>query len=187
MLDPMPPRHDMSWLRSAAQSGARLKYLHFWGHSEAHQGEVGKACLSQWYPAELTIDGLRFPTAEHYMMFRKAKLFDDDETAKRIIEAAGPAAVKALGRGVRGFEEAIWQQHRVSIVVEGNHAKFSQSASLRDFLVGTKQQVLVEASPVDKIWGIGLAADDPHADNPLQWRGLNLLGFALMDVRERLR
>jgi ribA/ribD-fused uncharacterized protein len=95
--------------------------------------------------------------------------------------------VKALGRGVRGFEELIWRQHRVSIVVEGNYAKFSQSEPLRDFLIGTKHRVLVEASPVDKIWGIGLAGDDPRAENPLEWRGLNLLGFALMDVRERLR
>lgn len=183
----MPQQHDLDWLRSAARSGARVKYLHFWGHSEAQQSEVGKACLSQWYPAELTIDGLRFPTAEHYMMFRKAQLFNDAETAERIVEAKGPAAVKALGRGVRGFEESIWRQNRVAIVVEGNYAKFSQSAPLREFLVGTNQRVLVEASPVDKVWGIGLAADDPHADNPLEWRGLNLLGFALMDVRERLR
>ena len=95
--------------------------------------------------------------------------------------------MKALGRGVRGFEEPIWRQNRSSIVIEGNYAKFSQSAALREFLVGTKHRVLVEASPVDKIWGIGLGADDPHAENPLEWRGLNLLGFALMDVRERLR
>ena len=88
---------------------------------------------------------------------------------------------------MRGFQEPIWQQNRVAIVVEGNYAKFSQSGPLRDFLLSTKDRVIVEASPVDEIWGIGLAADDPHADNPLEWRGLNLLGFALMDVRERLR
>jgi ribA/ribD-fused uncharacterized protein len=182
-----PLRHDIDWLRSAALRGARLKYLHFWGHSEPPQSEVGKACLSQWYPSPITVDGLRFPTAEHYMMFRKAQLFNDDDTGSRILTASGPAAVKALGRGVRGFQEPIWRQNRVAIVVEGNYAKFSQSGPLRDFLLGTIDRVIVEASPVDKIWGIGLAADDPHADNPLEWRGLNLLGFALMDVRERLR
>lgn len=187
MLKPVPHQHDVNWLRSAAQSGARLKYVLFWGHSEAQQSEVGKACLSQWYPSPFTLDGLTFPTAEHYMMFRKAQLFNDDETARRILSSSGPEAVKALGRGVRGFQEPIWQQSRVSIVVEGNLAKFSQCAPLRDFLVGTKHRVLVEASPVDKVWGIGLAADDPHAENPLEWRGLNLLGFALMDVREQLR
>jgi hypothetical protein len=121
------------------------------------------------------------------MMFRKAELFNDLETAERILKAGRPAAVKALGRTVRGFQESIWQQNRVAIVVDGNHAKFSQSELLRSFLLGTKQRVLVEASPVDKIWGIGLTADDPRAENPLEWRGLNLLGFALMDVRERLK
>ena len=132
------------------------------------------------------IKGLRFATAEHYMMFRKAQLFNDDETAERILKASSPAAVKALGRAVRGFREPLWQEHRVSIVVDGNQAKFSQSAPLADFLRGTRKRVLVEASPVDKIWGIGLAADDPRADSPHAWRGLNLLGFALMDVRARL-
>jgi len=120
------------------------------------------------------------------MMFRKAQLFHDDETAERILKAGSPAAVKALGRAIRGFQEPLWREHRVSIVVDGNQAKFSQSAPLADFLRGTKKRVLVEASPVDKIWGIGLAADDPHADSPRAWRGLNLLGFALMDVRARL-
>jgi ribA/ribD-fused uncharacterized protein len=121
------------------------------------------------------------------MMFGKARLFGDDETAQRILKASSPAAAKKLGRAVRGFQESTWRQHRVSIVVAGNYAKFSQSAQLRAFLIGTEPRVLVEASPVDKIWGIGLAADSPHADNPLEWRGSNLLGFALMDVRERLK
>ena len=119
------------------------------------------------------------------MMFRKAQLFNDEETAERILRAGSPAAVKALGRAVRGFQDPLWREHRVSIVVDGNQAKFSQSPALGDFLRSTKKRVLVEASPVDKIWGIGLAEDDPRAESPHAWRGLNLLGFALMDVRER--
>ena len=178
--------HDLDSLCSAARSGARLKYVFFWGHTAARPSEVGKECLSQWYPAAFVVDGLRFPSTEHYMMFRKARLFDDEEAAQRILQAPNPGAVKALGRSVRGFQEPTWHQHRVSIAVEGNYAKFSQSAPLRDFLLNTKHGVLVEASPVDRIWGIGLAADDPHVENPLEWRGLNLLGFALMAVRERL-
>jgi len=179
-------QHDLTWLRSVVRSGGRPRYLHFWGHSEPPQTEVGKACLSQWYPAPFTVAGLRFSTAEHYMMFRKAQLFNDEETAERILRAGSPAAVKALGRAVRGFQDPLWREHRVSIVVDGNQAKFSQSPALGDFLRSTKKRVLVEASPVDKIWGIGMAADDPRAESPHAWRGLNLLGFALMDVRERL-
>ncbi|HYP98502.1 MAG TPA: NADAR family protein [Polyangiaceae bacterium] len=186
MTNAIPEQHDLDWLHSTEASGAKLKYLHFWGHSEPPQSAVGKACLSQWYPAPFTIDGNRFSTAEHYMMFRKAQLFADNETAERILCAASPAAVKALGRKVRGFQDALWEQHRVSIVVAGNHAKFSQSPALREFLVGTQRRVLVEASPVDRIWGIGLSVDDPRASHPAQWRGLNLLGFALMDVRAQL-
>jgi ribA/ribD-fused uncharacterized protein len=181
-----PKQHDLNWLCAKVRSGARPRYLHFWGHSEQGHSDVGKACLSQWYPAPFTIDGLRFATTEHYMMFRKALLFNDEEAAERILKAGSPGTVKALGRTVRGFQEPLWQAHRVPIVVAGNYAKFSQTTQLAEFLRSTKKRVLVEASPVDKVWGIGLAADDPHADDPLEWRGLNLLGFALMDVRARL-
>jgi len=182
----VPYHHDLDSLRAAARTGARLKYLFFWGHTTPHPTDVGKECLSQWYSAKFVVDGLQFPTAEHYMMFRKATLFCDDAAARDILRAPNPGAAKALGRSVRGFQEATWQENRLSIAVDGNYAKFSQSAPLRQFLLNTKERVLVEASPVDRIWGIGLAVDDPHVENPLEWRGLNLLGFALMDVRERL-
>lgn len=186
MTDPSPQRHDLSWLHTQVQSGARPRYLHFWGHSESPQSDLGKACLSQWYAAPFVIDGRRFATSEQYMMFRKARLFNDDETAERILNAPTPAAVKALGREVRGFQESLWQAQRVAIVVDGNYAKFCQSTRLADFLRSTQHLVLVEASPVDAIWGIGLSAEDPRANDPRAWRGLNLLGFALMDVRTRL-
>jgi len=91
------------------------------------------------------------------------------------------------GERLRIFDEEIWQPHRFALVVAGNHAKFSQNLELAKFLHGTGHDVLVEASPVDRIWGIGLAASDDRATNPAQWRGLNLLGFALMEVRARLR
>lgn len=179
-------QHDLESLRHAVRSGARVKYVFFWGHSPTSRGDIGKECMSQWYPARFEIDGTSFATAEHYMMYRKALLFGDDVAAEQILRAPNPAAVKALGRSVRGFVDSVWAEHRSAIVVDGNHAKFSQSPALRAYLLGTKERVLVEASPVDRVWGIGLAADDEHADNPLMWRGLNLLGFALMTVRERL-
>jgi ribA/ribD-fused uncharacterized protein len=178
--------NDLEAIRDRFRSGARLKFLFFWGHEAARVDQVGKECLSQWYPAAFTVDGLRFPTAEHFMMYRKAKLFNDEQAAADILDAPNPGAAKAIGRAVRGFDQGVWDAQRCNIVVEGNLAKFSQSGGLRDFLVATGKRVLVEASPVDRIWGVGLAADHEQIENPLEWRGLNLLGFALMDVRAQL-
>ncbi|MEM8558252.1 MAG: NADAR family protein [Bacteroidota bacterium] len=173
-------------LQQAVQRGRRFRYLFFWGHKPRSDGQIDKACLSQWYVAPFTVDGQRYPTAEHFMMAEKARLFGDHEIAARVLKAPHPGAAKKLGRQVRGFDEATWQQARFDVVVRGNVAKFEQNEALGDFLRGTKARVLVEASPRDRIWGIGLAADDPRAVKPLAWRGQNLLGFALMGVRSRL-
>lgn len=121
------------------------------------------------------------------MMAEKARLFGDDEMLQRILEAPSPGAAKKLGGMVRGFEEERWKARRFAIVVAGNEHKFSQNQPLAAFLDTTGAKVLVEASPRDRIWGIGLAKDAPEAQDPLRWRGLNLLGFALMEVRGRLR
>src|SRR5262245_57924159 len=94
--------HDLESLREAVQRGARLKYLSFWGHSASRPDEIGKECLSQWYPARFEVEGVVFPTAEHYMMYRKALLFGDQSCAELILQAPNPGAAKALGRAVRG-------------------------------------------------------------------------------------
>ena len=174
-------------LRAQADSGPRLKYLLFWGHKPERDGQIGAGCLSQWWPAEFTVEGVQFRTAEHYMMWRKAMLFGDPESAERIVAAGHPRQAKMLGRGVAGFDNDVWVAERSGIVVEASVAKFGQHAELREFLLGTGARVLVEASPTDRIWGIGLAASDDRAIDPTQWRGLNLLGFALMRAREILR
>jgi ribA/ribD-fused uncharacterized protein len=96
-------------------------------------------------------------------------------------------AAKALGREVAGFDNEKWERHLFDIVLDGNLEKFRQHRGLRKFLLGTGDQVLVEASPVDRIWGIGLPREDKRATKPDYWRGLNLPGFALMEVREQLR
>jgi ribA/ribD-fused uncharacterized protein len=178
---------DHKTLQEAIRSGLCPKYLFFWGHRPLPGGEIGKPCLSQWWPASFTIDGLRYPTAEHFMMAEKARLFGDEETRARILKATSPSEAKQFGRGVRGFDESVWEQSRIEFVVRGNLAKFGQNSELNSFLLNTKDHVLVEASPVDRIWGIGLAADDGRVENPEQWQGLNLLGFALMEVRHLLR
>jgi ribA/ribD-fused uncharacterized protein len=174
-------------LRSLIQGGVQPRYLLFWGHRPPAAGGVGQGCLSQWWPAPFTVDGLGYPSAEHFMMAGKALLFGDAETAARIREAPDPGAAKALGRQVRGFSEQRWAERRFDLVVTGNLAKFGQHADLREFLLGTDDRVLVEAAARDRIWGIGLTADDEQAKSPERWPGLNLLGFALMEVRHQLR
>ncbi|GIM97021.1 NADAR family protein [Paractinoplanes toevensis] len=166
--------------------GGRVKYLLFWGHRAQRDGSVGAGCLSQWWPVEFTVDGVLFRSAEHYMMWRKAMLFGDEETAGRIVRAGHPRDAKMLGRGVAGFDEPTWVQQRFPIVVEASRHKFGQHADLRAWLLGTGDRVLVEASPTDRIWGIGLPAADPRATDPARWEGLNLLGFALMRARADL-
>ena len=160
-----------------------MKYLFFWGHRPEPDGRIGKGCLSQWWPAPFTVDGHTYRTAEHWMMWSKAMLFGDSEAAEQILDAVHPHAAKELGRTVRGFDEAVWVERRYGIVVAGSVAKFSQNPELGWFLLGTGDRVLVEASPVDRIWGIGLSASDPAAADPSRWRGLNLLGEALMEAR----
>ncbi|OEV00783.1 hypothetical protein AN217_26625 [Streptomyces qinglanensis] len=168
------------------QSHRPMRFLFFWGNQREADGRIGRGCLSQWWESEFTTEGRVFRSAEHYMMAHKAWLFNDDETAERILAAPHPGAAKTLGRQVKGFEEEAWLEHRYGIVLRGNLAKFSADTELRDFLLKSRDRVLVEASPLDRIWGIGLAADDERASSPSLWRGLNLLGFALMETRSTL-
>ncbi|MFJ3638189.1 NADAR family protein [Streptomyces sp. NPDC090108] len=177
---------DTRTLVEEVRGGGRLKYLHFWGHRPRPDGRTGAGCLSQWWPSPFTVDGVEYATAEHWMMAGKARLFADPEAERRVLAAAHPAEAKKAGRLVRGFDEEVWERERFRIVVEGSVHKFAADDALRDFLLGTGERVLVEASPVDRVWGIGLAASDEAASDPERWRGLNLLGFALMEARERL-
>jgi ribA/ribD-fused uncharacterized protein len=174
-------------LVNEVRAGTRVRYLHFWGHRPQPDGRVGAGCLSQWWPSPFTVDGLTYATAEHWMMAGKARLFGDAEAERQVLAADHPALAKKAGRLVRGFDEAVWERERFRIVVEGGVHKFAAHPALRAFLLGTGTRVLVEASPVDRVWGIGLAAHDEAATDPRRWRGANLLGFALMETRERLR
>ena len=173
-------------LAALVRSGSRLKFVFFWGHTPRVPGRVDQSCLSNWYPARFAVDGITYPTSEHFMMAEKARLFADEEIRSQIIAAKSPGEAKSLGRQVSGFEESVWTRHRFEIVVSGNVAKFDQNEDLGEFLRITGSKVLVESSPRDSIWGIGMRKNDTHADNPLQWKGQNLLGFALMEVRARL-
>lgn len=163
--------------------GEVFDYLYFWSHRGSG---LGPHCLSQWYPAPMRVDGQLYPTAEHFMMAEKARLFGDRAAQAQILAAPNPGAAKELGRKVAGFDEAVWNAERFAIVVRASREKLAQHPDLLAWLRGTQSQVLVESSPYDRIWGIGLTAHEDAARNPNLWRGLNLLGFALMVARDEL-
>lgn len=178
---------DLNTLRKRCKDGESFEYLYFWGHQKAKSGKITKSCFSQWYPSPFLVAEVQYATAEHWMMASKARLFKDDETLAQILETMDPKDAKALGRKVKNFNEVLWKKEARRLVAEGNTAKFGQNAELKEFLLGTGDSILVEASPYDRIWGIGLKEDDERAKYPASWQGQNLLGFALMDVRESLR
>lgn len=151
------------------------KYYFFWNGP-----------FSQWYKSEFTVDGITFVTAEQYMMYEKAKLFNDDEIAELILKTDNPSDQKILGRSVKNFDKDIWEKHAKDIVTKGNIAKFSQNEDLLSFMKTTKDLILVEASPYDRIWGIGLGEDDPDIEDESKWQGTNWLGECLMRAREVL-
>lgn len=161
-------------------------FLFFWGHANRIE-KLAKSCLSQWYPASFIVDGAYYNCAEQYMMAEKARLFGDESVRSQILSEYHPMAIKKLGRKVRNYDDAVWKARRFDVVVEGNMAKFSQNSKLGDFLLETGEKILVEASPNDNVWGIGLDENSVDASCPCKWKGTNLLGFALMEVRDRLR
>ena len=163
------------------------KFLFFWGHQPSKDGTITKTCFSQWWLSSFEVERIMYKTAEHWMMAKKAELFEDQEILEKILECKSPAEAKKLGRKVRNYDDKIWLENRYKIVKQGNFHKFSQNADLKTFLLNTNERVLVEASPVDPIWGIGMAGDHKDVLNPQKWKGLNLLGFTLMEVRDELR
>lgn len=183
----MEQRYHMEWLRQKAGAGENLKFLCFWGHANPRGEASGKFCLSQWYESPFNVGDITYRTAEHWMMAQKAQLFDDQALFQKIVLSQKPGEAKDLGRQIAGFDEQIWNNRRYDIVKQGNIHKFSQNPPLAEFLVNTDPRILVEASPVDTIWGAGLAQDDKAIRNVDTWRGLNLLGFALMEVRDLLK
>ncbi len=180
-------KYSREKLIAVFQMKGRIKYLFFWGHTPNKDGRIGKTCFSQWWKSVFEVNGIKYKTAEHWMMAEKARLFKDDEMLQKIIACNTPAEAKKFGRQVKNFDAAIWNNHKYEIVKKGNIHKFSQNEELKEFLLNTKNRVLVEASPRDRIWGIGMGASNEKAENPMLWRGQNLLGFALMEVRDELK
>jgi len=151
------------------------KYTFFWKKD---------SIFSQWYPCNFNVNNINFNCAEQFMMYRKALLFQDKEAVKRILNSREPEEQKRIGQEVKGYRDDVWIPQREVIVYEGNYAKFTQNPELYMNLMLTQGTILVEASPKDTIWGIGLSADDPRAQDEKSWKGQNLLGKILTKLRE---
>ena len=146
-----------------------------------------KGSLSQWHKSNFTRNYIIFNCCEQYMMFHKACLFLDFATSQKILSTNNPAEQKKLGREIKNFDQSIWDKEKFDIVVQGNYLKFSQNNNLKKILLDTDNLELAEASPYDNIWGIGLDENNPLAWNKETWKGENLLGKALMEVRNKLK
>lgn len=178
--------YNLEALRRSWQAGEKFKFLFFWGHTPAADGRVTESCFSQWWNCRFKVDGVEYTCAEQFMMAEKARMFGDQAMLEAILRAGHPNEMKAFGRAVQGFDKELWDSRCVEIVLRGNMEKFRQNPELRAFLMGTRNRILVEASPRDRIWGIGMGRHNPDAENPMKWRGKNLLGFALSEARDRL-
>ncbi len=178
--------YNLEDLRNAYNAGKAFKYLFFWGHTPTTDGHIAEPCLSQWWICTFCVDGVTYNCAEQFMMAEKARMFRDDEMLEKIMSTTFPKEMKAYGRAVQRFDKDQWDAACYEIVKQGNLAKFSQNPELWSFLKGTRNRILVEASPRDRIWGIGMGKSNPDALCPLKWRGKNLLGFALTEIRDQL-
>ena len=152
------------------------KYYFFWNGP-----------FSQWYISDFVDEkypNITFNCAEQYMMYRKAILMNDNNTADRILDSVIPRFQKSLGRSIRNFDGELWDKHKFDIVVRGNVLKFSQNVILLKEMKKSGDKIFVEASPYDKIWGIGLDENTAKNLSEEKWKGENLLGKALVKARE---
>jgi ribA/ribD-fused uncharacterized protein len=152
------------------------KYVFFWN-----------GIYSQWHKANMTIGKIEYNSCEQYMMHQKALLFGDEETAELIMQEKNPREQKKFGRMVKNFDKSVWEKNCLAIVYEGNLAKFSQNAGLKEEMLSTGNRFFVEASPFDNVWGIGMDENAQGVEDPSYWLGLNLLGQALTLVKNELR
>lgn len=155
------------------------KYVFFWGNSDIY---------SQWHPSKFKCltTGIVFTHAEQYMMYNKAIVFEDNATAEKILKATNPKLQKELGREVKNFNAEKWDAVKYDIVQNACYLKFTQNPDMLAQLLKTGDRTLVEASPYDKIWGIGMTENDYGVEDEKLWKGENLLGFALTDTRNFL-
>lgn len=139
--------------------------------------------FSNWYLCEIIFDGKKFCSSEQLFMYKKAKLFHDDEIAEKILTTSNQFEIKKLGRMIKNFKQDVWDECCYDIMLFSNRLKYEQNPSLLQLLRSTGEEEICEASPLDKIWGIGLSTDTDDYKDKTKWRGKNLLGKVLMEIR----
>lgn len=170
--------------QTTASRAPSTKIRFFW--KPEGKGKVGNHVMCQWFQASFEEFGIKYENAEQYMMANKAKLFGDTQAQRKIMAEKDPKVVKELGRSIKGFKSDLWDKYAQNIVRRGNFLKFNQNPELKEFLVSTGDDILAESSPFDTIWGIGMGDRDKKHKDPINWKGQNLLGYILMDVRDQL-
>lgn len=181
--------YTLESIRKRYNEGEKLSFLFFWGHKPNADGSIGNGCFSQWWPCSFMVDGILYNCAEQYMMAEKARAFSGNEALlhDKIMKETNPKEHKKYGRMVKNYDDAIWDAMRKDVVLRGNIAKFSQNENLKAYLLSTGDKILVEASPYDDIWGIKMRKEDAGVNNPNNWKGTNLLGCVLTQVKDILR
>lgn len=152
-----------------------------------HNPNEPNAFLSNWFFSTFVKNGVTYSSMEQYMMHSKALTFGDGEMAEKIMETDDFGKIKAYGRMVRDYDDVIWSGIRQIVVYEGLLEKFRQNPDLKQQLLATGSAILAECALRDQIWAIGLTMQDENRFYPERWRGQNLLGFTLMQVREKLK
>lgn len=171
--------------------GTKLDLVMFWKPYQKMGKKPDSSCLGQWWMQDFVVDGVKYNCAEQYMMAQKAIMFNEDGINDRVLDLimkeTNPAEMKKYGRRVQNFDSGVWDEKCTEVVKKGNIAKFSQNEDIKEYLISTGEAILVEASPYDTIWGIGMGSDDPNSRLITKWKGKNYLGFVLMEVRDEIR
>ena len=187
--------NNYSPLHETSDTNGVSKVLNkFWNDTSAESSSIvgfhseGKknGFLSNWYLSKFSVGDKYFTSVEQWLMYNKASVFGDTIVADSIMQEICPNVIKELGRKVKNFEESKWARARYDILVRGLEAKFSQSKELKKLLLATNDCILVEFSKTDRIYGVGIGDEDPNRFNTSIWNGMNLLGNALMQIRDSL-
>lgn len=186
MIKNNPSQYNPLWLREQIQAGKKISFLQFVRHL-APMEKINKACLSQWYACRFEVDGVKYNSAEQYVMAEKARILGDEELRNQILAMRDALAITELAKKHLNKASESWDKQLFDVAVKGNFAKFDQNETLRNFLLETKDRILVVTNPYDLVWGVGLTEGMREIQNPDLWPGCNLWGFALMEVRDQLR
>lgn len=182
-MDLLP--EDIIALRKRSKE-EEFTYLFFSRPTPSENGRPGEGALSTRWVAPFQIGDQEYPTVDHFMMYSKAMLFGDEESAEKILATESPDRVQELGRQVKDFDSELWREHRFAIALRGNLAKFSQNEDLKEYIFSTGEAIFIATSASELVWGIGLSEEQARQTSPINWKGLNLLGFALVRTRALL-